>query len=141
MTARRWIATLGAVLVVSLAFNIFFGGVIVGHRFGRAGGFEWQMTPAKLKLGLERVLHALPDSDAKVVRGLFEARAAEIAQRFRAFQDSRNAIGAALRADPFDSAAFTAAYETMQARSQDLQAAIHPVIKPPIPHPPPHLPP
>ena len=133
MTARRWIAILGAALVVSLALNVFCGGVIVGHRFARAGGFEWQANPARLKLGLERVLRALPDRDAKVVRELFEAQRATIAQRFQALQDSRDAVGAALKTDPFDPAAFTAAYEAMQARSAELQGAIHAVIKAAIP--------
>jgi len=133
MSARRWITILGAALVVSLALNLFFGGVIVGHRFGPRGGFDWQLTPAGLRLGMERVLRALPDNDAKLVRGLFEAQRADITQRFQALQDARKAVGAALKAEPFDPAAFTAAYEAMQARSQELQAAVHGVIKAAIP--------
>ena len=61
------------------------------------------------------------------------AQRADLAQRFQALQESRRAIGAALKAAPFDPAAFTAAYEAMQARSQELQAAIHGVIKAAIP--------
>ncbi len=133
MTAPRWITILGAALVVSLALNLFVGGVIVGHRVGPRGDFDWQLTPARLKLGMERVLRALPENDAEVVRGLFEAERADITQRFQALQDARKAIGAALKAEPFDPAAFTAAYEAMQARSQELQAAIHGVIKAAIP--------
>jgi len=133
MTARRWITILGAALVVSLALNLFIGGVIAGHRFGPRVDFDWQLTPARLKLGMERVLRALPENDAEVVRGLFEAERADITQRFQALQDARKAIGAALKAEPFDATAFTAAYEAMQARSQELQAAVHGVIKAAIP--------
>ena len=133
MTAPRWMTVLGAALLVSLALNLFFGGVIVGHRFGSRGDLELQITPAKLKFAMERVLHALPENDAKVMRGLFEAQHADIAQRFQALQDARKAIGATLKAEPFDAAAFTADYEAMQARSQELQAAIHGVIKAAIP--------
>jgi hypothetical protein len=134
MTRPRWITVLGAALVVSLALNLFFGGVIVGHRVGgRGGDFDLQMTPAKLKLGLERVLRALPDNDAKVVRDLFAAQRADLTQRFQALQDARKAIGAALKAKPFDPAAFTSAYEAMQARSRELQDALHGVIKAAIP--------
>jgi Spy/CpxP family protein refolding chaperone len=131
MTARRWISVLGAALVVSLALNLFFGGVIAGHRLGQRGDAGWQQLPARLKI--ERVLSALPENDAQVMRGLFEAQRADIIQRFQALQESRRAIGAALKAAPFDPAAFTAAYDAMQARAQELQAAIHGVIKAAIP--------
>ena len=131
MTARRWITVLGAALVMSLALNLFFGGVIVGHRVGQDGGLlDGQMNP---KLRMERVLSTLPKNDAKLVRGLFEAQHDDIAQRFRALQESRKAIGAVLRGRPFDPAAFAAAYEAMQARSQEMQAAIQGVIKTAIP--------
>ena len=133
MTARRWITVLGGALVVSLALNLFFGGVVVGHRVGTGGDFDWQLTPAKLKFGIERVTRTLPAADAKIMRDLFEAQKSDITQRFEALQESRKAIGAALKAEPFDAAAFTAAYEAMQARSQELQAAIHGVIKSAIP--------
>jgi uncharacterized membrane protein len=131
MTARRWISMLGAALVVSLALNLFFGGIIVGHRLGQRGDTDWQRLPARLKI--ERVLNALPENDAKVMRDLFEAQRADITQRFQALQSARRTIGAALKAAPFDPAAFATAYEAMQARSQDLQAAIHGVIKAAVP--------
>jgi uncharacterized membrane protein len=133
MTRPRWITILGAALVVSLALNVFFGGVIVGHRVAGRGDFDWQMTPAKLRLGLERVLRALPDNDAKVLRDGFDAQRADLTQSFQALQDARKGIGAALKAKPFDPAAFTAAYEAMQARSRELQEALHGVIKAAIP--------
>ena len=135
MTARRWITVLGTALLVSLALNLFFGGVLVGHRFGQGGGGlpDGPINPANLKLRMERVFRALPEGDAKMMRGLFEAERGDLAQRFQALQESRRAIGAALKAAPFDPAAFTAAYEAMQARSQELQAAIHGVIKAAIP--------
>jgi uncharacterized membrane protein len=133
MTVRRWITVLGAALVVSLALNLFFGGVIAGHRFAPRGDADGQAAPGNVKVRIERLLRALPDSDAKVVRDMFETQRADITQRFQALQDSRKAIGAALKAERFDPTAFTAAYETMQARSQELQAAIHGVIKAAIP--------
>jgi uncharacterized membrane protein len=134
MTARRWITVLGAALVISLALNLSFGGVIVGHRVGQGGGLlDGQMTPANLKLRMERVLRVLPENDAKLVRDLFEAQHDDITRRFRALQESRKAIGVALRGQPFDPAAFAAAYEAMQARSQEVQAAIQGVIKTAIP--------
>ena len=133
MTARRWFTVLGAALVVSLALNLFFFGVITGHRLSGRGGPDWQLTPDRLKVGIERVLRALPDNDAKIVRELFETQRPDITQRFLALQDARRAIGATLKAEPFDPAAFTAAYEAMQARSQELQGSIHGVIKAAIP--------
>jgi len=134
MTARRWITGLGAALVASLALNLFLGGVMVGHRVNPGAGLlEGQITPANLKVRMERVLSVLPPNDATLVRGLFDAQRENLAQRFRALQESRKAIGAALRAQPFDPAAFTTAYEAMQARNQEWQAAIQAVIKAAIP--------
>ena len=135
MTARRWITVLGAALVISLALNLFLGGVIVGHRVGQGGGGlpNGAMNPANLTKRMEQVFRVLPEADAKMMRGLFEAARPDITQRFQALQESRRAIGAALKAEPFDPAAFTAAYEAMQARSQELQAAVHGVIKAAIP--------
>ena len=45
MTARRWITVLGAALVVSLALNLFFGGVIAGHRLGQRGQLVGDSPP------------------------------------------------------------------------------------------------
>ncbi|MGE0119859.1 MAG: periplasmic heavy metal sensor [Dongiaceae bacterium] len=129
MTARRWITVLGGVLLVSLALNLFLGGIIAGRGLSQRGGFDWQMTPAKLKLGLERVSRSLPSADAELLEASFESQRADITQRFQALQEARRTVGAALRAEPYDPTAFAAAYEAMQARSQGLQAAIHGVIK------------
>jgi uncharacterized membrane protein len=127
MTARRWITTLGAVLLVSLALNLFLVGVIAGRGAGPGGGFD--LTPRKLKVAIERVTRVLPEADATLLSDRFDAERTDLTQRFQALQDARKAVGAALKAEPYDAAAFTAAYETMQARSQDLQASIHAVLR------------
>jgi uncharacterized membrane protein len=127
MTARRWISILGGVLVVSLALNLFLVGVIAGRGVGAGGGFEF--TPRKLKVAIERVTRVLPEADATLLRDRFEAQRADLTQRFQALQDARRAVGAALKAEPYDAAAFDVAYAAMQARSQELQASIHAVLK------------
>jgi Spy/CpxP family protein refolding chaperone len=132
MTTRRWFTVLGAALVVSLALNSSSSASSPVRLSGR-GGPDWQLTPDRLRVGIERVLRALPDNDATIVRELFETQRPDITQRFLALQDARRAIGATLKAEPFDPAAFTAAYEAMQARSQELQGSIHGVIKAAIP--------
>ncbi len=133
MTARRWITMLGAALVVSLALNLFFGGVIAGHRLGQRGQLDLQLNPARLQLGIERVARALPDADAALLRSQFDTGRADLAQRFQSLQEARRAVGQALRSEPFDAAVLTAAYEAMQARSQEMQAAIHGVVKAVLP--------
>jgi uncharacterized membrane protein len=129
MTARRWITIFGAALVVSLALNLFLVGVIAGRGLGPRGRFDFQMSPAKLEFAIGRVTRVLPATDAKLLEDTFAAQRADLTQRFQALQDARKAVGAALKAEPYDDAAFTAAYETMQARSQDLQASIHAVLR------------
>lgn len=133
MTARRWITVLGAALFVSLALNLFLGGVIAGRGVGHRGGFDGQMTAANVKLAIERVSRVLPEADGDVMRGLFEERRADLKARFEALREARKAVGAALKAEPFDAATFSAAYETMQSRNQEVQAAIHGVIKAAVP--------
>jgi uncharacterized membrane protein len=132
MTVRRWITVLGAALVVSLALNLFFFGVIAGHRLGPRGQAD-QFTPARLERSIERVARVLPDADAALLRSRFEAGRADLGQRFLALQEARRGVGQALRAEPFDAAALAAAYEAMQARSQEWQAGIHGVIKTVLP--------
>ena len=127
MTARRWITVLGAVLLVSLALNLFLAGVIAGRGVGSGGGFEF--TPRKLRVAVERVTRVLPEADAALLTDRFEAQRADLTQRFQALQDARRAVGAALKAEPYDAAAFDSAYEAMQARSQELQASIHAVLR------------
>lgn len=133
MTARRWMTLLGTALLVSLGLNLFLGGIVAGRGVGARGGIDFQMTPANLKQGIERVMRVLPPADAEVMRGLFEAQRPEIRQRFEALQQARKAVGAALKAEPFDATVFNAAYATMQARTQEVQAAIHGVIKAAVP--------
>jgi uncharacterized membrane protein len=64
---------------------------------------------------------------------MFEAQRADIKERLAALREARRAVGAALKAEPFDAAAFTRAYETMQARNQEVQTAIHGVVKAAVP--------
>jgi hypothetical protein len=129
MTARRWISILGVVLLVSLALNLFLAGVIAGRGLGPRGGGGFDLTPRKLRVAIERVTRVLPESDAALLRDRFEAERPDIAQRFQALQDARRAVGAALKAEPYDAGAFDAAYETMQARNQELQASLHAVLR------------
>lgn len=129
MTARRWITVLGAGLLVSLGLNLFLFGAIAGRGLGSRGGLDWQVTPGKLRVAIERVTRVLPEADATLLGDRFAAQRPDLTQRFHALQDARRAVGAALKAEPYDAAAFDAAYATMQARSQDLQASIHAVLR------------
>lgn len=133
MTARRWITVLAAALLLSLGLNLFLGGVMAGRMIGQQGGLALEMNPANLKIGIQRVLRTLPEADAEVMRGMFEAQRGDLRQRFVALQQARKTVGEVLRAEPFDAAAFTAAYDTMQARAQEVQAAVHAVIKSAVP--------
>jgi uncharacterized membrane protein len=127
MTARRWISILGGVLIVSLALNFFLVGVIAGRGVGRGGDFDF--TPRKLRVAIERVTRVLPDADATLLTDRFEAQRNDLTQRFLDLQEARRAVGAALKAEPYDAAAFDAAYAAMRERSQELQASIHAVLK------------
>jgi len=132
MTPRRWFTVLGAALVISLAVNFFLGGLVLGRGVGQGGGMAWASAPA-LRVGIERVLRTLPDGDRKLMRGMFEEQKDPIMQKLVAFREARRGVAQALKAVPFDPAAFAAAYQTMQDRNRDLQEAIHAVIKAAVP--------
>jgi len=121
MTCRRWIAVLGTLLLLSLAANLFVGGVILGR--GAGGGAE-----GGLRVGIERILRALPDSDRDVMQALLDQRRDELQQRFMDFRAARRAAGDLLRADAFDAAAFAAAERDAREKSFALQNAVRDLV-------------
>lgn len=126
MTARRWITILGALLLLSLAVNLFIGGVILGRGVGGVGegGF---------RVGIERIMRALPDSDREAMQAVLDRRRDELQQRFIDFRAARRAAGELLRADAFDAAAFAAAEQDAREKSFALQNAVRDLVMEAVP--------
>jgi len=126
MTSRRWITVLATLLLLSLAANIFVAGAILGRGVG--GGAE-----GRLRVGIERILQALPDSDRDVVQAIFDQRRDELQQRFMDFRAARRMAGDLLRGDAFDAAAFAAAEQDAREKSFALQNAIRDLVMEAVP--------
>lgn len=105
-------------LVLSLALNLAVAGIVAGavlrgHRDGPPRGFDLAVGP---------VARALSEVDRRaVMRDLMDRRDLRDDRR----DDSAAAapVLAAVRADPFDPAALSAALDGMRGRARDLEAA------------------
>ncbi|WP_170758922.1 periplasmic heavy metal sensor [Ruegeria lacuscaerulensis] len=111
---RRWVSVL---LSVSLALNLLIVGVALGTVYRVKGGDHGKAPP-----GFGPALYrALPKEDRKVLRGELSERHVKGA-KLRA-QDFA-ALGAALRAEPFDPAAVQALLLQQAQFMADMQSAL-----------------
>jgi Spy/CpxP family protein refolding chaperone len=115
--------TLSTVLFVSLAFNLFLGGAMVG-RWGWHGGGHHERGSKHwgAKLWLSR---ALGDEAAPKVEKIWEAHRAVMKPLREDAKQARKAIHQALSADPFDAAAYERALTTSLERGTAARAGHH----------------
>src|SRR5262249_25464491 len=105
------------VLVVSLALNLFFVSAVVvdafspdgwtrsffGPRGGRGPGLPGLPNPTELRA-------ALPEQDRAVLDRTIEAHRPQFRERFQGIGEARDAVAAAIKAEPFDPAKLEAAF-------------------------------
>ncbi|MBV8792067.1 MAG: periplasmic heavy metal sensor [Pseudolabrys sp.] len=113
----RWL------LLGSLALNLFFIGVAIAM-------FVRQPPPADRSIStrIERLAAALPEPDAVVLRGKYQANRAAVDNARADYEKSREVIRATLRTEPFDSAAMRAAMNTTRAARQNFDQLLQDVI-------------
>ena len=107
-------------LVVSLAANLFLGGMLAGRWFRSA--------PASFEPGafsVMRMRRALGPEASPVVDRVWARHQADIADRMRAAADARDRATRSLRADPFDPAKAAADLAEFRARAGEVQQAMH----------------
>jgi uncharacterized membrane protein len=124
--SRPWAVTLGLLLAVSLAVNVFIGGLVAGRAIGTK---PWQAAGeigagAGLRFTLARIVDALPKDQRPVVEDIIRAHRGDITSALRALQAARSDAAAALRAEPFEPVALTAALGELKAASSDLQSTL-----------------
>lgn len=122
---RRW---LRLALIASIALNLFFVGIVgvwavkplLRDREGPPGGAT-TMT--------ERMASRLPEADRPILRQAFEKRHDDIRRLFDEARAAQRESRRALRANPFDPQAFTAASDRSRAARDAAQAAFSQAIR------------
>jgi len=127
---------LAAALVLSLAVNTFFVGLVVGGKatsdrwaerlgvempFGGPGGHH----RPPVDLDPRSFTRMLPESAREDARVVLEARREEVRELFRSAGEARASTFEAMRAEPFDPEALTEALSASRAADEAASAALH----------------
>jgi Spy/CpxP family protein refolding chaperone len=125
---RRNAMAITVLLLLSLAGNLFLGGVWVGRFAHYRGGWDARDGRGIVERMLERIAHDLPRDQRKAFRELMEERQDKLAASGQNMRAAREELRAATTAMPFDRAKFDAAFLEMRERSRafwtDLQQAV-----------------
>jgi uncharacterized membrane protein len=114
-------------LIGSLALNLFLAGVL--GVWAMRPYFHRQPPPPQPGTVSERIANRLPEVDRPVLRQAFAKRQGEINRLFEESRKAQQESRAALRANPFDAAAFDAAAERNRATRNALQDAVHAAMR------------
>jgi len=118
MPSRR---LLTALVVASLAVNLFLAGLLAGDwLMGRYGPppFAPAINPSWMR-------HALGPDAERMVAPVMRRHMDEIREHIEATRRARRAVGAALTAEPFDRAALEDALARIRTQNAEAQAAFH----------------
>lgn len=118
---RRW---LGAALVASLALNLFFAGLLAGGPLFRGGPPDGSPAAERLMPSPRLFAEVLGSERGREVLREMRAQAPDLRSRFRAMRETRLAVAAAMRAEPYDAAAVRSALEDMRAAHLELTRTI-----------------
>jgi Spy/CpxP family protein refolding chaperone len=127
---RRNAMAITVLLLLSLAGNLFLGGVWVGRfaHYRGQGGWEARDGRGIVERMLERIAHDLPRDQRKAFHELMEAQQDKLAASGQNMRAAREELRAATTATPFDRAKFDTAFLEMRERSRafwtDLQRAV-----------------
>ena len=129
---------LGVLLFVSIAFNLFLGGLLVGsdmrHWVGGHSGFDrghhsGHGGPGKMSHGGRRSLmgmhRVLGPEGQEVARDVMAGHREEMRPRFKAMRVAHPGVKDALLAEPFDGMALREAFTSLRTRGVEIQTAIH----------------
>lgn len=119
LRSARGLATL---LALSLATNLFLGGVLAGRFTGQAA----QESPTRRSI--QAMLAPLPEDKRALVRKEIRAVLPKVREQFAALQAARAALGEELvKPDP-DAAALQRGFAEVQAHTSAIQAAFQQAI-------------
>ncbi len=114
-------------LIVSLALNLFLGGLFAGHwlEAWRRGPEPFQGRPPPLRLHMGRMLERLPAEAREQATRVMERRREAMRKTVRAMHQARREVRRSLHAEPFDPARVERALEALRTRSSAAQAEMH----------------
>ncbi len=121
---RHWL------LVASLVLNVFLIGAFAAGLAARHGPFFGHDRPSRMMAmpTLHKIREALPESAQPVVEGIFDAHRQDMRRRIGELRETRRAVAAAIRAEPFDPAALGAALAELREREADVASAAHEAV-------------
>ena len=126
---RGW---LWGIVLVSLALNLFLGGLVAGRWLGGGhphGGFRSaNPTDIVMPFNPRHFIRSLPDERRKEIIKLLKGRTGDVRRAFQAVGEQRMEIIAALEAEPFDAARLDAAFTDTRGRFDVAVGTIHGVI-------------
>ena len=117
--SRRGLTTL---LVVSLAANLFFGGVLAGRLTGQAA------QESQTRRSIQAMLAPLPEARRQLVREQLATAMPQVRAEFAALQKARAALAQEMVAPIVDSAALEARFAAVQAHTTAIGSALQRAI-------------
>jgi len=114
---------LGVLLAVSVAANLFLGGVIAGRVTGEAA------QNLQAKRNVDAMLEPLPEDKRALVRKELRAAMPQVRQHFKALQAARAAVGEELAKAELDPAQLDRRFAEVQAQTTAIQAAFQQAFK------------
>jgi len=127
---RRNAGLIAVLLLLSLAGNLFLGGVWVG-RYARHGHRDWNDVRdgrGMVEMVLERIAKDLPGDQRKAFREIMDEQRDKLAAGGQEMRDAREQLRAATVAHPFDRAQFDAAFQEMRTRSQTFWTSLQQAV-------------
>ena len=124
----RGFTIFGAIVIVSLALNLFLAGSLVGRQVH--GFFGMPMPPPPPFAGidfndrLDAVSWRLPEADQKIVRDIIDAHRAEVVGKWHTVRSAGARVNATLQATPFQAEDAKAAFEKWNQSNMDLRSAV-----------------
>lgn len=122
---RRW---LRIALIVSIALNLFFVGVI-GVWAVKPLLRDREGPPVGATSFTERMASRLPEADKPILRQAFQKRHDDIRRLFDEARAAQRDARRSLRANPFDPDAFSAASDRVRAARDAAQIAIQQAVR------------
>jgi uncharacterized membrane protein len=117
---RTWVAV---ALAVSVALNLFLGGVVAGRIGGQA------MQSGHAQRGLETALASLPEGTREAVRRELRRAMPEVRRDLQAMQRARAAAAEELLRPQPDDAALDRHFREVQLRTASVQHALQQAFK------------
>ncbi|HLB15013.1 MAG TPA: periplasmic heavy metal sensor [Burkholderiales bacterium] len=114
---------LGTLLAVSVAANLFLGGVIAGRFTGEAA------QDLRAKRNVEAMLQPLPQDKRALVRKELRAAMPQVRQHFKALQEARARVAEELVKPEPDPAQLDRRFAEVQAQTTAIQAAFQQAFK------------